>query len=110
MAIHIDPEIRRPASYGVLHAPDGSAVGEIENELQLYDVRIQIAKTDTAGYYIEWKDKRIEINRNGDIPKWPVGYMDQIRAAFVELLNIQRLKKTCDRPEIDMRVDWRHPE
>lgn len=109
MEIQIDHEIRMPASFGVLHAPDGSAVGEIENELQLYDIRIQIAKADATGYYIEWKDQRIEINRNGDIPKWPVGYMDQLRSAFVELFNIQRLRKTCDRPEIDMRVDWRHP-
>lgn len=88
MAITVNHDIAYPTSYGTLCNSHGP-VGEIENELQLYDVQIQIAREKAEGYFIVWKGERIDIDCNGELSKWPNGFCDQSQHALVELLHVR---------------------
>ena len=55
MSITVDHSIKLPSSLGILLDPTGVTVGVIENELQLYDIQIQICKEDVEGYHIAWR-------------------------------------------------------
>ena len=102
MAITVNHDIAYPSSYGTLNNELGF-VGKIENELQLFDVQIQIAKEKATGYYIEWNDQHIDISETGELSKWPSGYGDHAQRAFVELLGVRGLGGAL--PESG---DWRH--
>lgn len=82
--ITIDHTIKEPSSLGFLYSPTDECIGEIENELQLYDVQIQICTQNLDGYYIKWKDERLDIRNNGEISKWPENFCDKLS---VHLLN-----------------------
>lgn len=100
MAITVNHDITAQQNYGELHNALGF-VGKIENELQLYDVQIQIAKEKASGYYILWKDQRINISTEGAMDNWPLGWCDQSQYAFSELRAVR-----CGR-EVE-NYDWRH--
>lgn len=100
MAITVNHDITARRNFGALYNTDGF-VGDIENELQLYDVQIQIAKEKATGYYILWKDQRINISSDGSIVNWPLGWCDQTQYAFVELLDVRGGR------EVSVH-DWRH--
>lgn len=105
MSITVNHDIAYPTSYGTLNNALGF-VGKIENELQLFDVQIQIAKERAEGYYIEWKGERIDISPSGELSKWPNGYGDQSQRALVELIHARGYR--VEPPP--STVDWRHNE
>ena len=100
MAITVNHDITAQEDYGTLHSAQG-LVGIIENELQLYDVQIQIAKEKATGYYILWKDQRINISSDGSMDNWPLGWCDQAQYAFQELRAVRTGREVIDH-------DWRH--
>jgi hypothetical protein len=109
--ITIDHTIKEPSSLGFLYSPTDECIGEIENELQLYDVQIQICKQNVDGYYIKWKDERLDITNDGQVTKWPVNYCDQTLGAFAELHHARMAKRGQKSPiQIDEDRCWRHSE
>ena len=100
MAITVNHDITAQQDYGCLHNSLGF-VGNIENELQLYDVQIQIAKEKATGYYILWKDQRINISPDGAMDNWPLGWCDQTQYAFGELRAVRTGAEVIEH-------DWRH--
>lgn len=103
MAIAINHEIVFPTSYGTLNNEHGF-IGNIENELQLYDALIQIANEKAEGYYIEWKGQRLDIDSRGELVNWPIGYADHITRALVDLFRARGYGN--DIPS--STIDWRH--
>lgn len=111
MSITIDHSIKLPSSLGVLLDPTGVTVGVIENELQLYDVQIQICKQDVEGYHISWRGHTIPIDRNGKLTEWPENFCDQTQGAYVELHRLCLAKKNMKDPIPDSAFrNWRHSE
>ena len=90
MAITINHDIKLPSTCGMLIGPDGVAIGEIENELQLNDIQIQIAKEKVVGYSILWKENVIAIAADGSPDCWPDGWCDQSQYAFSELRKVRK--------------------
>lgn len=109
MSITVDHSIKLPSSLGILLDPTGVTVGVIENELQLYDIQIQICKEDVEGYHIAWRGYTISIDRNGNLSEWPVNFCDQAQGAFVELHRARMAKQGKESP-IPHEADrsWRH--
>jgi len=101
MSIYLDfpieiKEINCPVTQ--LYSPDGKLQGDIINEYQLNDVRLQIAKLDLSGYYVIWKKSeleeiKIEITNEGEISNFPVGLWDNTQRQLAELFKIRRMKK-----------------
>jgi len=109
--ITIDHTIKEPSSLGFLYSPTNECIGEIENELQLYDVQIQICKQNVDGYYIVWHEYTINIDHDGNLSEWPENYCDQSQGAFVELHRIRLEKKGMKDPIPDSAFrSWRHTE
>lgn len=100
MAITVNHDITAQQDYGTLHGALG-LVGVIENELQLYDVQIQIAKEKATGYYLLWKNQRINISNDGELDNWPLGWCDQTQFAFSELRAVRAGAEVIEH-------DWRH--
>ena len=100
MAITVNHDITLPSIWGTLNNALGF-VGTIENELQLYDVQIQIAKEKAEGYYIEWKGHRIDLDKSGAPSCWPLGWLDQSQYAFGELRAVRTGAEVIEH-------DWRH--
>lgn len=46
------------------------------NEYELNDIRIQIRQTKTAGFWIRWEDKKLDIDIHGRLSEWPTGFFD----------------------------------
>lgn len=109
--IKIDHTIKEPSSLGFLYSPADECLGEIENELQLYDVQIQICRENAAGYYIIWNNKKIDIIQNGELTSWPNNWCDQSQGAFVELQRARMTKLGKESP-IPHEADrsWRHSD
>lgn len=109
MAISINHDIKLPSSLGTLYSPSGEDLGTIENELQLYDLQIQICRENATGYYIIWKDQRIDIGPKGEFSCWPENWCDQSQGAFVELTKLRFSKsgKTDPIPDSATR-NWRN--
>lgn len=112
MSITIDHSIKLPSSLGVLLDPTGVTIGVIENELQLYDVQIQICKQNVDGYHISWRGHTIQIDHDGNLDSWPENFCDQSQGAFVELHRLRLAKKSMKDPIPDsaLRNNWRHSE
>jgi hypothetical protein len=109
MAIAINHDIKLPTSLGVLLDPIGITVGIIENELQLFDIQIQICKEDVEGYHIFWRGYTINIDRNGNLSEWPENYCDQSQGAFVELHRLRLAKKGMKDPIPESATrNWRN--
>ena len=73
-----------------LYAPDDTLVGLIKNEIELNDVRIQVAQEKAEGYYIMFEDKRINILPEGSCDKWPIGFFDKNLEQMSTLIRIRR--------------------
>lgn len=59
-----------------LYSPQNKLIGVIKNQLQLYDIRIQIASQKLEGYYIMFQGIKIIINRLGRCENTPPGFFD----------------------------------
>jgi hypothetical protein len=109
MAISINHDINLPSSLGTLYSPSGEDLGTIENELQLNDLQIQICREGATGYYIFWKDQKIDIDPNGAFSCWPENWCDQSQGAFVELHRIRLAKKGIKDPIPESATrNWRN--
>ena len=109
MPISINHNIKLPSSIGTLYSPSGEAIGTIDNELQLFDIQIQICREDAVGYYILWKDEKIDIKPNGEFSSWPQNWCDQSQCAFVELTKLRFNKQSKVDPIPDSATsDWRN--
>lgn len=109
MAITINHNIKLPSSLGVLLDPTGVTVGVIENELQLYDVQIQICKQNVDGYHIAWRRHTIQIDHDGNLSGWPENFCDQAQGAFVELHRLRLSKKGMKDPIPESATrNWRN--
>lgn len=109
MAISINHNIKLPSSLGTLYSPSSEDLGTIENELQLFDIQIQICRENATGYYIIWKDQKIVIRPNGECSSWPNGWCDQSQGAFVELTKLRFVKEGKMDPIPDSATrNWRN--
>ncbi len=80
-----------------LYHDEFGCIGRNINERQFNDVRIQIAKEEVSGYYILWNDKRIDIDKNGDMSDFPVGLYDHVSTALAEIYTIVQNRKKEDK-------------
>ena len=109
MAISINHNIKLPSSLGTLYSPSSEDLGTIENELQLFDIQIQICRENATGYYIIWKDQKIVIRPNGECSSWPNGWCDQSQGAFVKLTKLRFVKEGKMDPIPDSATrNWRN--
>ena len=81
-----------------LYSPDGKLIGDIVNEYQMDDIRIQIAELDLSGYYFIWKkseteEVKIDIDNLGKLSDFPSGLWDFSMQAFAKLVKIRRSRK-----------------
>lgn len=67
-----------------LYRPNDTLVGIIENLTALYDVRVQIKKSQAKGYYLVYKDQKIKIDSRGNLEDYPEGFFEK----DIDLLNI----------------------
>jgi hypothetical protein len=72
-------------------------IGLIETELQLHDVRLQIARQKLDGYYIFFDvdgiTHKISIKPDGSLSHWPTGFFDTQQKILAEIV---RMKKVCN--------------
>lgn len=52
-------------------------IGNIRNEYEFNDVRVQIAEKKLEGYYVMFRDEKINILSTGHCDNWPLGFYDQ---------------------------------
>ena len=83
--IKIDNHIEKTTC--ALYRPDGTLVGVIENLTALYDVRVQIKKSQAKGYYLVYKDQTIKIDSYGNLEDYPEGFFEK---------DIDLLNELCD--------------
>ena len=75
-----------------LYSPNDKLIGIIKNQLQLYDIQIQIASQRLEGYYIMFKGIKIEINRFGVHKEYPLGFFDIQDDQLMTLLKLRHDK------------------
>lgn len=73
-----------------LYGPDDNMMGTLFNEYELNHVRIQVVKNKLEGYYIKWKEYKINILLDGELSEWPDGLYDMNEKQFVELLKAKK--------------------
>jgi hypothetical protein len=104
--VAINYNIRVPMHYGMLYDPNGKFLGKLENELQLRDVCIQIAKAKVSGYYVMWNKNKIKITETGAFEDYPRNWCDRVASAVREL--IHTTLEQSNLPDKDYKeVDWR---
>lgn len=69
-----------------LYDPADNLLGTIDSELVLNDIRIQIQKEGTKGYYIVWDDEKLRIDKYGNLDNWPEGFFDTVEKQYMTLL------------------------
>jgi hydrogenase maturation factor len=69
-------------------------IGLISNQLQLNDVRLQIAKQKLSGYYIIFHNGKglqaINIRPDGSLSRWPSGFFDANEKILAEIVRIKK--------------------
>lgn len=55
------------------------------NEWELNDIRIQIMKTNTTGFYCLFEGNGIDIKKDGSLSSWPNGFFDTMEKQLGEL-------------------------
>lgn len=109
-------------------APDGTSLGFL-TDLENMDLRLQIANEEAEGYYIVFKDKKINIDKDGEMDAWPVGMYDQMMKPMANLfqlrrkrnkgkrkVNIEKIMKKSEDLEReffkhldDQKIEWKQP-
>jgi hypothetical protein len=76
---------------------NSTEIGLISNQLELNDVRLQIAKQKLSGYYIIFANheglQEIAIRPDGSLSHWPSGFFDTQGKILAEIV---RMKKVCN--------------
>lgn len=74
-----------------LYNPDGEFIGVI-NEYEFNDFRLQICQNNIQGYFIEYKDRRIFIDNDGNLDEWPYGLFDHFSVFAANLFKSRKEK------------------
>lgn len=75
-----------------LYSPVGELIGTLNNDIEVTHIQLQIAQQGLEGYYLIWKDKKITLNRRGELDQWPVGMYDHIQHLFAKMFNARKEK------------------
>jgi sporulation protein YlmC with PRC-barrel domain len=67
-----------------IYTPNGELLGTV-NEYEFLDIRVQIKKQQVSGYYGIFNGERINIDRNGELEKYPNGLLDTMTGYYLEL-------------------------
>lgn len=91
MTVKINKDIKDSVAY-LLH--NGIEIGAISTELELNDVRLQIAKQRLNGYYIIFYNgdglQEISILQDGSLSSWPYGFFDTQQKQLKELVKCKK--------------------
>jgi len=68
-----------------VYAPNGELLGEV-NEYEFLDIRVQIKKSQVSGYYLQFKGKKVRIDRNGELEEYPIGLLDTMTGYYMDLI------------------------
>jgi predicted ATPase len=73
---------------------NSTEIGLISSQLQLNDVRLQIAKQKISGYYIIFNNgeglQAITIRPDGSLSRWPSGFFDANEKILAEIVRIKK--------------------
>jgi hypothetical protein len=69
-----------------IYDPGGKLLGTV-NEYELLDIRVQIKKEQISGYYLIFNDKKVRIDKNGELEEYPPGLLDTMLGYYFELFN-----------------------
>jgi len=69
-----------------VYDPDRNLIGFL-NIFEFNDIRLQIAKERTTGYYASFEGRIIQIRPDGSCDSWPNGFFDQYETQLRELIN-----------------------
>jgi len=72
--------------------PDGNSLGFI-NYFEYNDLRIQIIKEKAEGYYMMFNGERIDIDRDGDVNSWRIGFYDMCNIQINEMVDLHFSQK-----------------
>lgn len=65
--------------------PQGNLLGEA-NEYELLDLRVQIREANVWGYYIVFNDRKVRIDRRGELEDYPIGLLDTMTNLLFKLI------------------------
>jgi hypothetical protein len=68
-----------------IYDPSGNLLGTV-NEYEFLDIRVQIKKEQISGYYLIFNDKKVRIDKNGELEEYPPGLLDTMVGYYFELL------------------------
>ena len=68
-----------------IYDPSGKLLGTV-NEYEFLDIRVQIKEAQAFGYYLIFKDKRVRIDKNGELEEYPLGLLDTMSNFYCELI------------------------
>ncbi len=75
----------------IIYDPQSILVGVIKSYYSLLDVRAQIKNAKVGGYHLVWEHggllERIEINNNGVLSHWPIGFYDELDKMLAVLID-----------------------
>ena len=70
---------------------DGTILGEIENEHDFNNLRIELVKNNlTKDCYFMWNDKKITLDEEGNMSSFPRGLYDHVQVAMMNLFNLKK--------------------
>lgn len=70
---------------------DGTFLGIIENEHNFNNLRIELVKHNlTQECYFMWKDKKINLDKDGNMSEFPRGLYDHVQVAIAELFKLRK--------------------
>lgn len=70
----------------LLYSPKGINVGTIYNSDALASVRAQIKEKQAEGYYLKYNDDVIDIDKNGNLSKYPEGFFESFGDNMAKLV------------------------
>ncbi len=73
-----------------LFGPDDNFIGLINNNVEMLDVRVQIAEQKLTGYYFTYGNIRIDIKSNGGVINYPEGLYGKTHDLCTKLYSIQK--------------------
>lgn len=91
MTVKINKDVKDSVAY-LFH--NSVEIGTISNQLQLNDVRLQIARQKLNGYYIIFCNgdglQEISILPDGSLSIWPEGFFDTQQKQLAELVKCKK--------------------
>lgn len=67
--------------------PEGTSFGFL-NEYEFNDLRIKVKNANVTGYHAIFDGKKIDIQSNGEVHNWPVGFFDLFDSQLNTILDI----------------------